>query len=174
MFEVGFWELVLVGVVALVVVGPERLPELARTAGRWVGAARRVASTFKSDLEREMRAGELKKMLDQRPEFRGAYEALEQAQKELQATADKLNASVDIPTISLPETGTGETTPATPASPGPEAATEPSPTPPAPPALADEQPALAPVPAPSGAGESPTQSPAQQPTADGTDGPARA
>lgn len=174
MFEVGFWELVLVGVVALVVVGPERLPELARTAGRWVGAARRMASTFKSDLEREMRAGELKKMLDQRPEFRGAYEVFEQTQKELQATADKLNASVDIPTISLPETDAGETTPATPAIPSPEAGAEPSPTLSAPSALVDKQPALAPAPAPSGTGESPTQSPAQQPTADGPDGPARA
>ena len=173
MFEVGFWELVLVGVVALVVVGPERHPELARTAGRWLGAARRMASTFKSDLEREMRAGELKKMLDQRPEFRGAYDVLEQTKKELQATADKLNASVDIPTISLPETDAAGTTPAAPAIPGPAAAAEPSPTLPAPPALADEQPAPAPVPAPSDTGESPTQSPTQS-AADGPDGPARA
>ena len=173
MFEVGFWELVLVGVVALVVVGPERLPELARTAGRWLGAARRMASTFKSDLEREMRAGELKRMLDQRPEFRGAYDVLEQTKKELQATADKLNASVDIPTISLPETDAAGTAPAASAISSPAAAAEPSPTLPAPPALAGEQPAPAPVPAPvpapSGTGESPTQSPA-----DGPAGPARA
>ena len=173
MFEVGFWELVLVGVVALVVVGPERLPELARTAGRWLGAARRMANTFKSDLEREMRAGELKKMLDQRPEFRGAYDVLEQTKKELQATADKLNASVDIPTISLPETDAAGTAPAASAISSPAAAAEPSPTLPAPPALAGEQPAPAPVPAhvpaPSGTGESPTQSPA-----DGPAGPARA
>lgn len=173
MFEVGFWELVLVGVVALVVVGPERLPELARTAGRWLGAARRMANTFKSDLEREMRAGELKRMLDQRPEFRGAYDVLEQTKKELQATADKLNASVDIPTISLPETDAAGTAPAASAISSPAAAAEPSPTLPAPPALAGEQPAPAPVPAPvpapSGTGESPTQSPA-----DGPAGPARA
>lgn len=119
MFEVGFWELVLVGVVALVVVGPERLPELARSAGRWLGAARRMASTFKSDLEREMRAGELKKMLEKQGEFRGAYDVLEQTKKQLQeefqGTVDKLNAPVDIPTISLEGTDTAAAAPAAPA-----------------------------------------------------------
>ena len=151
MFEVGFWELVLVGVVALVVVGPERLPELARSAGRWLGAARRMASTFKSDLEREMRAGELKKMLEKHGEFRGAYDVLEQTKKQLQeefqGTVDKLNAPVDIPTISLEGTDTAAAAPAAPATPVP----------------------ATPAPAPSGTGETPPDS-----AAHGPDGPARA
>ena len=146
MFEVGFWELVLVGVVALVVVGPERLPELARSAGRWLGAARRMASTFKSDLEREMRAGELKKMLEKQGEFRGE-QTKKQLQEEFQGTVDKLNAPVDIPTISLEGTDTAAAAPAAPATPVP----------------------ATPAPAPSGTGETPPDS-----AAHGPDGPARA
>lgn len=51
MFDVGFWELILLGLVALVVLGPERLPEVARTAGQWVGRARRYASSLTQELE---------------------------------------------------------------------------------------------------------------------------
>lgn len=55
MFDVGFWELVLLGVIALVVLGPERLPQVARTAGRWVGRARSYASNLTDELERQTR-----------------------------------------------------------------------------------------------------------------------
>lgn len=97
MFDVGFWELVLVGVVALIVVGPERLPELARTAGRWLGTARRMAATFKADLEREVRAEELKKILEKQSEFRGAYEIVEQTKKDLEGAVEQLNSPLDAP-----------------------------------------------------------------------------
>ena len=65
MFDFGFWELVLIAVVALLVVGPERLPGLARQAGVWVGKARRFMSSVRSDIEREIQAEELKKVLNQ-------------------------------------------------------------------------------------------------------------
>lgn len=65
MFDFGFWELILVMVVALLVVGPERLPGLARQVGLWVGKARRFISSVRSDIEREIRAEELKNMLNQ-------------------------------------------------------------------------------------------------------------
>ncbi len=63
MFDIGFWELGVIGVVALLVVGPERLPALARSAGLWIGRLRRVASGFREDLERELHAEELKRSL---------------------------------------------------------------------------------------------------------------
>ena len=59
MFDVGFTELVLIGLVALLVVGPERLPELVRTAGRWIGRAQRVARELRSELERDVGTREL-------------------------------------------------------------------------------------------------------------------
>ena len=55
MFEVGFSELLLVGLVALLVFGPERLPSLARTAGLWIGRGRRFLSTVKADIEQELK-----------------------------------------------------------------------------------------------------------------------
>ena len=64
MFDVGFWELVIIAVVALLVVGPERLPKLARTLGLWLGKGRRLLSSVKADIDRELRAEELKSILD--------------------------------------------------------------------------------------------------------------
>ena len=64
MFDIGFWELALIGIVALLVVGPDRLPGLARTLGLWVGRIRRYVSTVRDDIEREIQADELKKMLE--------------------------------------------------------------------------------------------------------------
>ena len=78
MFDVGFWELLLIGVVALLVVGPERLPGLARTVGLWVGKVRRFVNSVKSDIDREMRTEELKKILDKQNEFRDVYDIVEE------------------------------------------------------------------------------------------------
>lgn len=59
MFEIGFWELVLIGIVALVVLGPERLPGAARSLGMWAGRARSYVKHFSSELEREASLQEL-------------------------------------------------------------------------------------------------------------------
>ena len=59
MFDVGFSEVVIIAVIALVILGPERLPKVARTLGFWVGRARRMVADVKSDIDREMRESEL-------------------------------------------------------------------------------------------------------------------
>ena len=64
MFEVGFWELSLIGVIALLVIGPERLPGAARTVGLYVGRIRRYVQHVRSDIERELHAEELRRMVD--------------------------------------------------------------------------------------------------------------
>ncbi len=61
MFDIGFWELGLISVVALLVVGPERLPGLARTLGLWLGKGRRMLSSIKDEIDREVRIDEIKK-----------------------------------------------------------------------------------------------------------------
>ncbi len=78
MFDVGFSELVLILVVALVVVGPERLPKLARTAGLYLGRARRMVSTVKADVQRELAAEDLKRSLQKQAEAVGLHDIVEE------------------------------------------------------------------------------------------------
>ncbi|MCO4174247.1 Sec-independent protein translocase protein TatB [Aeromonas sp. S11(2024)] len=59
MFDIGFWELVVIGVVALVVLGPERLPVAIRTATHWIRLIRSTANSVKSELEQELKLQEL-------------------------------------------------------------------------------------------------------------------
>ena len=59
MFDVGFSEVVIIAIIALVILGPERLPKVARTIGFWVGKARRMVADVKTDIAREMRESEL-------------------------------------------------------------------------------------------------------------------
>jgi sec-independent protein translocase protein TatB len=63
MFDIGFLELLICGVIALLVLGPERLPSAARAAGRWIGSARRMMSQFTSELDRELKAEDLRQEL---------------------------------------------------------------------------------------------------------------
>ncbi len=63
MFDIGALELILIGVVVLLVVGPERLPKLARTAGLWAGRARRAFASVKEEIDREIKAEELREIL---------------------------------------------------------------------------------------------------------------
>jgi len=62
MFDIGFLEIVIIASIALVVLGPERLPRAARTAGMWIGRARRMVADVKSDIDREIRESELADM----------------------------------------------------------------------------------------------------------------
>jgi sec-independent protein translocase protein TatB len=92
-FDVGFFELLLIGVVALLVIGPERLPGLARTAGMWVGRARRFVGTVKQDIEQELKAEELKRILDEQKKSNPLHEIIEDT-KDSFADIKKQTASV--------------------------------------------------------------------------------
>ena len=63
MFDVGFWEILLILILALIVIGPERLPGAARTAGLWVGKARRYIEGVKNDVENEFDVSEFKRIV---------------------------------------------------------------------------------------------------------------
>jgi len=63
MFDLGFWELLFVGIIALIVLGPERLPVAARTVGRWVGQARAYARSLSSELDREVHIKEVREQV---------------------------------------------------------------------------------------------------------------
>lgn len=63
MFGISFGELLLIGLVALLVLGPERLPGAARTAGRWIGKIRHSFNSIKSEVEREIGADEFRRQM---------------------------------------------------------------------------------------------------------------
>ena len=69
MFDVGFSELVVIGLIALIVLGPKRLPEVARTAGKWMGQLRRFINNVKQDLDREIHQDELAELRKLREEL---------------------------------------------------------------------------------------------------------
>ncbi|MDR9436529.1 MAG: Sec-independent protein translocase protein TatB [Thiohalophilus sp.] len=64
MFDIGFLELIIIAVVGLVVIGPERLPGVARNVGKWVGRTRRFVTQVKSDIDREMKQEDLRQALE--------------------------------------------------------------------------------------------------------------
>lgn len=81
MFDIGFWELTVIAVVALIVIGPERLPKVARTVGLWVGRMRGMVLSVKADIDRELRAEELKRVMEQQAKSAGLHEIIEETRE---------------------------------------------------------------------------------------------
>ena len=91
MFDFSFWELAIVLVVALLVVGPDKLPTLAAKIGRWVGKAKRMITTVRSDIEDELKAAELKEMLEkQQSEISQLRNILNDTQSEVEQEIHKI------------------------------------------------------------------------------------
>ena len=87
MFDVGFTELMLIGIVALVVMGPERLPAVAKTAGLWIGKAQRFVRGVKTDLASELESGDLKKLIgDQREQINELKQMVSTATKDFESS----------------------------------------------------------------------------------------
>ena len=95
MFDVGFSELIVIALVALIVIGPERLPRVARTVGALLGRAQRYVNDVKADIQREVDLEELKSL---KSTFEDAAKSVEQSvnqvEQELNATAESLNQSI--------------------------------------------------------------------------------
>jgi sec-independent protein translocase protein TatB len=89
MFDMGFTEMMLIGIVALIVIGPERLPGVARTAGKYVGRLKRFMTTVKADVEQELRADELREILSQQQkELDTLKDTISEAGKDIEQEAD--------------------------------------------------------------------------------------
>jgi sec-independent protein translocase protein TatB len=93
-FDVGFFELLLVGLVALLVFGPERLPSVARTAGHWLGRARRFLSTVKADIEQEIKAEELKRIISEQQMNNPLRDLVEDTEKSLREAREQAEAAL--------------------------------------------------------------------------------
>ncbi|MGL4932789.1 MAG: Sec-independent protein translocase protein TatB [Aeromonas sp.] len=93
MFDIGFWELVLIGVVALVVLGPERLPVAIRTLTGWIRLIRSTANSVKSELEQELKLHELHSDLKKAEQLQmsNLSPELQQSIEQLKAAAQSVN-----------------------------------------------------------------------------------
>jgi sec-independent protein translocase protein TatB len=101
MFDIGFSELLVIGVVALIVIGPERLPRVARTVGHLAGRLQRYVSDVKADINREIELDELRKMRDSMQQAASSFES--SVQSELNKTETDLNKSVEAVVGDLPK-----------------------------------------------------------------------
>jgi sec-independent protein translocase protein TatB len=96
MFDVGFFELLLIGIVALLVVGPERLPKVARTAGMWLGRGRRFVNSVKEDIDKEIKADELRQILDKQKKSNPLHEIVEDTRKSFNQFKSDTESKVEI------------------------------------------------------------------------------
>ena len=83
MFDIGFWELAVIGIVALLVIGPDRLPAVARTTGLWISKIRRMISSVKDDISKELKAEELKRLMEEQKSSNAIHEFIEETKSEL-------------------------------------------------------------------------------------------
>ena len=136
MFDIGFSEIVVIAVVALVVLGPEKLPKTARTLGHLFGRLQRYVNDVKRDIQRELELDELRKL----------QQNVQSAAKEIEDSMASATRDVErnVRDVEAALNATADSTPSSP----------PAPTPPAPPTAASPTPAAA-TPAP------PASAPAQ-------------
>lgn len=103
MFDFSFNEMLVAGAVALVVLGPERLPKVARTAGRWAGKIRSLAAGMKEELMRQVEASELSAVKDELQQAAGQLQgSLNEAAADIGRDADGLSAWERLPPLKTP------------------------------------------------------------------------
>lgn len=90
MFDIAFSELVVIGIVALVVIGPEKLPKVARTVGLLLGRVQRYVNNVKSDISRELRFEELQRL---QSDMRDAESALKQVGADIEQEVQQMASS---------------------------------------------------------------------------------
>ena len=110
MFDIGFWEMAFIGAVALIVIGPERLPGVARTAGHWVGKGRRMLNEVKTDIKKEVRKQDLQDLRELKQELGSVSSDIKNVTDNrdvlgLRATGEQIRKSVDDVSSDLKQAG---------------------------------------------------------------------
>lgn len=136
MFDVGFSELVLLAIVALVVLGPEKLPHAARILGAWVGRIRRTVSGIQAEIEREVASQEMKARLEKEFKHLGGQNILDELKSEQRELNDSLRNISIAATGAMTDASSALAEPAPASEPQHLAAAHPADT--APPSLLDE------------------------------------
>lgn len=103
MFDIGFSEMAIVAVVALIVLGPDRLPKVARQAGQWLGKLQRYVSDVKSDINRQMELEELRKLKTEVQQAASGIEgAVQSAVNDTQAEFNSISSTLQSPGAETP------------------------------------------------------------------------
>jgi sec-independent protein translocase protein TatB len=102
-FDIGSLELLLIAIVALLVIGPERLPEVAAKIGSWVGKVNRFLGSFKDDINRELKAEELKRTLQKQADVGGIHEIIEDTRDTLDSVKKDTKDALDDMMADAPE-----------------------------------------------------------------------
>ena len=93
MFDIGFWELCLIATVALLVLGPERLPAAARTAGKWVAKIRNMVSNVKNEIDRELQLDDIRRKMAEQEEKLREQSGIDDFKETVDETLAHLNPS---------------------------------------------------------------------------------
>lgn len=102
MFDIAFTELIIIAIVALIVIGPEKLPRVARTLGSLVGRMQRYVSTVKQDIERELQLDDLKKL--QRDVHQGSQTFKNEVENTIHSSVSDIEqAAEDLTTDPFPD-----------------------------------------------------------------------
>jgi sec-independent protein translocase protein TatB len=130
-FDIGFSELLVIGVVALIVIGPERLPRVARTLGHLFGRMQRYVNDVKADISREMELEELRKLQANMQDAARSFQdnvtrEIKDTETQLQSVANTVAAP-----LAQPETAVAPAPPAAPAAKQLDLALDPNDRPPA-------------------------------------------
>ncbi|MDO9268523.1 MAG: Sec-independent protein translocase protein TatB [Methylobacter sp.] len=93
MFDVGFSELCLIGLVSLLVIGPERLPKVARLAGFWLGKTRSMVASVKEEIKLELQAEEMRQIFKEQSGMEDIQQILDETSDTLKSTIDPLQTT---------------------------------------------------------------------------------
>lgn len=112
MFDIGFSELLLFGAIALIVLGPEKLPQAARTAGQWYAKFRRTVATLQSEIEAELDLAETRKQMQLELEkIRQAEVDMKREMEALRSSVSELQQHGKAPSMQAHNTQSADTTP---------------------------------------------------------------
>ncbi|MCU7815137.1 MAG: Sec-independent protein translocase protein TatB [Candidatus Thiodiazotropha sp. (ex Lucinoma kastoroae)] len=102
MFDIGFWELTIIALVALIVIGPERLPKVARTAGLWLGRGRRFIANVKADIDKEIKVEALKEVIEKQATLANpVHEILEETRDDFNQIKQEAGKQVEESQVAL-------------------------------------------------------------------------
>ena len=112
MFDIGFSELLLFGAIALIVLGPEKLPQAARTAGQWYAKFRRTVAALQSEIEAELDLAETRKQMQLELEkIRQAEVDMKREMEALRSSVSELQQHGKVPSMQAHNTQSADTTP---------------------------------------------------------------